>query len=83
MQHKSTENLEGMDHLENVGIARIMKITLIVVKCSEVLQCSVGLRNKVSNIIRRHTDNMALLLIYIFHYLILSHLMYIYGCVPV
>jgi hypothetical protein len=35
-----------------------------VVKCSEVLQCSVGLRNKVSNIIRRHTDNMGLLLIY-------------------
>jgi hypothetical protein len=35
-----------------------------VVKCSEVLQCSVGLRNKVSNIIRRHTDNMGLLLVY-------------------
>jgi hypothetical protein len=41
-----------------------------VVKCSEVLQCSVGLRNKVSDIIRRHTDNMGLLLIYI---LVLSH----------
>jgi hypothetical protein len=41
-----------------------------VVKCSEVLQRSVGLRNKVSNIIRRHTDNMGLLLIYI---LLLSH----------
>jgi hypothetical protein len=36
-----------------------------VVKCSEVLQCSVGLRNKVSNIIRRHADNTGLLLIYI------------------
>jgi hypothetical protein len=34
-----------------------------VVKCSEVLQCSDGLRNKVSNIIRRHIDNMKLLLI--------------------
>jgi hypothetical protein len=34
------------------------------VKCSEVLQYSAGLRNKVSNIIRRHTDNMGLLLIY-------------------
>jgi hypothetical protein len=27
-----------------------------VVKCSEVLQCSDGLSDKVSNIIRRHTD---------------------------
>jgi hypothetical protein len=35
------------------------------VKCGEVLQCSDGLRNKVSNIIRRHTDNMGSLLIYI------------------
>jgi hypothetical protein len=39
-------------------------------KCSEVLQCSVSLRNKVSNIITRHTDNMGLLLIY---NLLLSH----------
>jgi hypothetical protein len=47
-----------------------------VVKCSEVLQCSVGLRNKVSNIIRRHTDNMGLLLICIYiciYILLLSH----------
>jgi hypothetical protein len=28
--HKSAENLEGMDHLENVGIARIMKMTFIL-----------------------------------------------------
>jgi hypothetical protein len=34
-----------------------------VVKCSEVLQCSDGLRNKVSNIIRKHIDNMKLVLI--------------------
>jgi len=34
-----------------------------VVKCSEVLQYSDGLSNKVSNIIRRHIDNMKLLLI--------------------
>jgi len=33
------------------------------VKCSEVLQCSDGLSNKMSNIIRRHIDNMKLLLI--------------------
>jgi hypothetical protein len=50
-------------------------VSISVVKCSwvkysEVLQCSVGLRNNVSNIIRRHTDNMKLLLIYI---LLLSH----------
>jgi len=35
-----------------------------VVKCSEVLQCIDGLSNKVSNIIRRHIDNMKLLIIY-------------------
>jgi hypothetical protein len=34
-----------------------------VVKCCEVLQCSDGLSNKVSNIIRRLMDNMKLLLI--------------------
>jgi hypothetical protein len=41
-----------------------------VVKCSEVLQCSVGLRNKVPIIIRSHTDNMGLVFIYNF---LLSH----------
>jgi ABC-type transport system involved in Fe-S cluster assembly fused permease/ATPase subunit len=41
-----------------------------VVKCSEALQCSDGLSDKVSNIIRRHTDNMGLLLVY---NLLLSH----------
>ena len=41
-----------------------------VVKCSEVLQCSGGPSNKLSNIIRRHIDNMELLLICI---LLLSH----------
>ena len=41
-----------------------------VVKCGEVLQCGDGLSNKVSNIVRRHTDNMKLLLICI---LLLSH----------
>jgi len=40
------------------------------VKCSEVLQCSDGTSNKVSNIIRRHTDNRKLLLICIW---LLSH----------
>jgi hypothetical protein len=34
-----------------------------VVKCSEVLQCSDDLSNKVSNIIRRFMDNTKLLLI--------------------
>jgi len=41
-----------------------------VVKCSKVLQCNDGTRNKVSNIIRRHVDNRKLLLICI---LLLSH----------
>ena len=59
-------------------------------KCSEVLQCSDGLSNKVSNIIRRHTDNIKLLFVCI---LILSHsfifyrfyflTMYIYSCITV
>jgi hypothetical protein len=40
------------------------------VKCGEVSQYSAGLSNKVSNIIRRHIDNMKLLLIRI---LLLSH----------
>jgi hypothetical protein len=60
-----------------------------VVKCGEVLQCSDGLSNKVSNIIRRLVDNMELLLICI---LLLSHFSYslgsifyqcIYGFIPV
>jgi hypothetical protein len=41
-----------------------------VVKCSGVLQCSDGLSNKVSNIIRRLTDNMKLLLICILRVLL-------------
>jgi hypothetical protein len=40
------------------------------VKCSKVLQCSDGLGNKLSNIIRRLIDNMKLLLICI---LLLPH----------
>jgi len=42
-------------------------------KCSEVLQCSDGPNNKVSNIIRRYIDNRKLLLICIFYYHILSY----------
>jgi hypothetical protein len=57
------------------------------VKCSEVLQCSDGPSNKVSNIIRRHIENRKLLIIcillladsFIFLVLFLS----IYGCIPV
>jgi len=43
-----------------------------VVKCSGVLQCSDGLSNKVSNIIRRLMDNKKLMLICILRVL-LSH----------
>jgi len=33
------------------------------VKCSEVLHCSDGFSNKVSNIVRRRVDNVKLLLV--------------------
>ena len=46
------------------------------VKCGEVLQCSDGISNKVSNIIRRLMDNMKLLLICI---LLLSHCFIYFG----
>ena len=54
-------------------------------KCRKVLQCSDGLRNKVSNIIRRHIENRKLLLICV---LLLSHSFiffrfYFYQCIPV
>ena len=41
-----------------------------MVKCSGVLQCSDGLSNKVSNIIRRLMDNLNLLLICILRVLL-------------
>jgi hypothetical protein len=47
-----------------------------VVKCNGVLQCSDGLSNKVSNIIRRLMDNMKLLFICILRVL-LSHYFFI------
>ena len=45
-----------------------------MVKCSGVLQCSNGLSNKVSNIIRRLMDNMKLLLICILRLLLSQYL---------
>ena len=60
-----------------------------MVKCSEVLQCSDDLSNKVSSIIMRYIDNMKFLLICIlrlshsfvlFRFYILS--MHIYSCIP-
>ena len=60
-----------------------------MVKCSEVLQCSDGLSNKVSYIIRRHIDNMNLLLICIlllslsfisFRFYFLSMYIWFYSC---
>jgi hypothetical protein len=56
-----------------------------VVKCSGVLQCSDGLSNKVSNIIRRLMDNMTLLLICILRVLLSQYFlpvyMWFYSCV--
>jgi hypothetical protein len=48
-----------------VSISVVKCSWISVVKCSEVLQCSDDLSNKVSNIIRRLIDNMELLLIFI------------------
>ena len=45
-----------------------------MVKCSGVLQCSGGLSNKVSNIIRRLVDNMKLLLICILRVLLSQYI---------
>jgi hypothetical protein len=47
-----------------------------VVKCRGVLQCSDGLSNKMSNIIRRLMDNMKLMFICILRVL-LSHYFFI------
>jgi len=55
-----------------------------VVKCSEVLQCSVGLSNKVSKIIRRYIDNMKLLRIYSLGSILYQYIYtYAYGFIPV
>ena len=60
-----------------------------MVKCSEVFQYSDGLSNKVSNIIRRHIDNMKLLLTRIlllphsfifFRFYLLSMYIWLYSC---
>jgi hypothetical protein len=48
-----------------------------VVKCSGVLQCSDGLSNKVSNIIRRLMDSMKLLLICILQVLLSHFVIYV------
>jgi len=45
-----------------------------MVKCNEVLQCSDGTSNKVSNFIRRHIDNRKLLLICMYFAIITSFL---------
>ena len=58
-------------------------------KCSEVLQYSDGLSNKVSNVVRRHIENMKLLLVCIlllshfftfFRFYFLSMHMWLYSC---
>ena len=63
-----------------------------LVKCSEVLQCSDGTSNKVSNIIKRHIDNRKLLLICIlplsyslifFRFLFYKYICTFVYCIPV
>jgi hypothetical protein len=60
-----------------------------VVKCSEVLQCSDGLSNKASNIIRRHGQYKVVAYIYFtiitFFRILLVLFFYqcIYGFIPV
>jgi hypothetical protein len=50
-------------------------VSISVVKCGVVLKCRDGLSNKAANIIRRHIDNMKLLLVCI---LLLSHSFYFF-----
>jgi hypothetical protein len=59
---------------------RVSEVAISVVKCSEVLHCSDGPSNKVSNSIRRHIDSVKLLPVYS-----LGSIFYqcIYGCIPV
>ena len=59
-------------------------------KCGEVLQCSDGLSNKVSNIIRKNLNNTKLLLVCILllsHSFIFFRIYFFYqcthGCIPV
>ena len=49
-----------------------------MVKCSGVLQCSDGLSNKVSDIIRRLMDNMKLLLMCILRVLFSQYFLSMY-----
>ena len=56
------------------------ELSISVVKCSEVLQYSDGLSNKVSNIIRRHIESMKLLLVY---FSVSIFYQCIYGCILV
>jgi hypothetical protein len=51
-----------------------------VVKCSGVLQCSDGLSNKVSNIIRRLMDNMEVAA-YMYFYEYCHHNIFFYQCI--
>ena len=56
------------------------EVSISVVKCGEVLQCSDCLSNKVSNTNRRLMDNMKLLLICILRVLLSQYFLSMYIC---
>ena len=66
----------GQDKRESSEVQmRGSEVSISVVKCSKVLQCSDGTSNKVSNIIKRHIDNRELLLTCIFTLITFSHIL--------
>ena len=75
----SSDKLKAVPKYSCTYLVEILR-RIVSIKCSEVLQCSDGLSNKASNIIRKHIDNMKLLLIYSFASIFYRH---ICGCIPV
>ena len=66
MWNTAVANVNGLSHMRGQWRVNERKWSVdgwSVVNCSEVLQCSEGLRNNASNIIRIHIGNMKLLLV--------------------
>ena len=61
----SCDKLKAVTKYRCTYLVEILR-RIVSIKCSEVLQCSDDLSNKVSNIIRKYIDSMKLLLTYSF-----------------